>query len=55
MLVLEGIPSIYLHSLLGTHNDQQRVDNSGHNRAINRCQWDYNQLETKLANKHSCH
>ena len=40
MLALEGIPAIYIHSFLGTHNDQQRVINSGHNRAINRHQWD---------------
>ncbi len=55
MLALEGIPGIYLHSLVGTRNDQQRVDNSGHNRAINRHQWDYRQLEAELANRHSSH
>ncbi|MDG1200241.1 MAG: sugar phosphorylase [Porticoccaceae bacterium] len=55
MLALEGIPAIYIHSLLGTRNDHQRVENSGHNRAINRHQWDYQQLETKLADQDSSH
>ena len=55
MLALEGIPAIYIHSLVGTHNDHQRVENSGHNRAINRHQWDYQQLETKLADQDSSH
>jgi sucrose phosphorylase len=55
MLGLEGIPALYIHSLLGTHNDHQRVENSGHNRAINRHQWDYNQLETLLADPDNSH
>jgi sucrose phosphorylase len=55
MLALEGIPGIYIHSLLGTRNDYQRVENSGHNRAINRHQWDYQSLETALADQNSTH
>lgn len=55
MLALEGIPAIYIHSFLGTHNDQQRVDNSGHNRAINRHQWDYQLLEEQLTDTESSH
>ncbi len=55
MLALEGIPAIYIHSFLGTHNDQQRVINSGHNRAINRHQWDYQLLEKQLADAESSH
>ena len=55
MLALEGIPAIYIHSLVGTRNDHQRVENSGHNRAINRHQWDYSQLAEKLADQHSTH
>ena len=39
MLGLEGIPAIYIHSLVGTRNDYNRLNNSGHNRAINRHQW----------------
>jgi len=55
MLALEGIPAIYIHSLVGTHNDHQRVENSGHNRAINRHQWDYTKLEDALADQNSSH
>jgi sucrose phosphorylase len=53
MLALEGVPAIYIHSLVGTRNDNQRVENAGHNRAINRHQWDYPELETRLANADS--
>jgi len=55
MLALEGIPGIYIHSLLGTRNDYQRVENSGHNRAINRHQWDYQALEQALDDHSSSH
>ena len=55
MLGLEGIPGIYLHSLLGTRNDYQRVEHTGHNRAINRHQWDYAGLEAELDNPDSHH
>jgi sucrose phosphorylase len=48
MLSLEGIPGIYIHSLLGTRNDYQRAENSGHNRAINRHQWNYDSLKSEL-------
>ena len=49
MLSLEGVPAIYIHSLVGTRNDYQRVENAGHNRAINRHQWDYAELEARLS------
>lgn len=55
MLGLEGIPGIYIHSLLGTRNDYDRVENSGHYRAINRHQWDYPQLEETLSDPTSNH
>jgi len=55
MLALEGIPGIYIHSLLGTRNDYQRVENSGHNRAINRHQWDYHDLQEALEDQSSTH
>lgn len=50
MLSLEGIPAFYIHSLLGTRNDHRRVEHTGHNRSINRSQWDYGELEVLLAN-----
>jgi sucrose phosphorylase len=55
MLALEGIPGIYIHSLLGTRNDYQRAENSGHNRAINRHQWDYDSLISELEDSNSHH
>lgn len=55
MLGLEGIPGIYIHSLLGTRNDYDRVENTGHYRAINRHQWDYAALENELQLEHSTH
>ncbi|MEH6585298.1 MAG: sugar phosphorylase [Halioglobus sp.] len=55
MLGLEGIPGIYIHSLLGTRNDYDRVENSGHYRAINRHQWDYEQLVQALEDEESHH
>lgn len=48
MMALEGIPAFYIHSLFATTNDHQRVENSGHNRAINRHQWDINDLSAAL-------
>ncbi|MDO6562006.1 sugar phosphorylase [Amphritea sp. 1_MG-2023] len=55
MLALEGIPGIYLHSLLGTLNDHERVKRTGHSRSINRHQWDYPELEALLADETSHH
>jgi sucrose phosphorylase len=55
MFALEGIPGLYIHSLLGTRNDYQRMENTGHNRAINRHQWQWAQLESELGNAASPH
>ncbi len=55
MLALEGIPGIYIHSLLGTRNDYERVENSGHYRAINRHQWDMQTLSAMLEDAGSSH
>ncbi|WP_417224055.1 sugar phosphorylase [Amphritea sp.] len=55
MLALEGIPGIYLHSLLGTLNDHDRVAMTGHSRSINRHQWDYSALEVLLADNTTHH
>jgi sucrose phosphorylase len=51
MFGLEGIPGIYVHSLLATKNDYQRMENTGHNRSINRHQWQYDELEMLLGDK----
>ncbi|MFT6897462.1 MAG: sucrose phosphorylase [Paraglaciecola sp.] len=55
MLGLEGIPGIYIHSLLGTGNDHERVKNTSQNRSINRHKWNSTQLEEQLASPHSQH
>lgn len=55
MLALEGIPGIYLHSLLGTLNDSERVRATGHFRSINRHQWNYTELEPLLTDETSHH
>lgn len=55
MLGLEGIPGIYIHSLLGTRNDYDRVENTGHYRAINRHQWDCDALAGELLRENSSH
>ncbi len=49
MLALEGIPAIYIHSLLATPNGYEEVNRTGRNRSINRCQLDYEDLAAKLA------
>jgi sucrose phosphorylase len=55
MLALEGIPAIYIHSLLATPNDTEKVEKTQQNRAINRHQWDYDKLREQLADKDSQH
>ncbi|WP_428398881.1 sugar phosphorylase [Marinobacter salarius] len=55
MLALEGIPAFYIHSLLGTENDHERVENTGRLRSINRGQWNLDTLEAELADPLSHH
>lgn len=55
MLSLEGIPGIYIHSLLGTGNDYEKLKHTNHNRSINRHQWDYDALVDHLSNEWSQH
>ena len=55
MLGLEGIPAFYLHSLLGTCNDMERVLHTGHNRSINRHQWPLHELTAALEDTESIH
>ena len=51
MFALEGIPGLYIHSLLGTQNDYKKLENTHHNRSINRRRWDEDALEEALADK----
>jgi sucrose phosphorylase len=55
MLGLEGIPGIYIHSMIGTRNDYEKVKHTNHNRSINRHRWDYNELQTQLSGSHNEH
>ncbi|MBU2954403.1 sugar phosphorylase [Marinobacter sp. F3R08] len=55
MLALEGIPAFYIHSLLATENDLERVEHTGRLRSINRSQWQLDDLEKKLADPLSHH
>ena len=55
LLGLEGVPAIYLHSFLATNNDLSRVENTGHNRAINRHQWALEDLTRLLNDAESQH
>jgi len=55
MLALEGIPGIYIHSLLATGNDYEKVKHTNQNRSINRHQWNYNELLEKLDEEFSQH
>ena len=53
VMALEGIPAFYIHSLLATPNDHAAVARRGINRAINRHQWDYTELQARLAEPES--
>ncbi|NCP64163.1 MAG: alpha-amylase [Paraglaciecola sp.] len=55
MFALEGIPGLYIHSLLGTSNDYEKVKNTSQNRSINRHKWQYDQLIQELASPYSQH
>lgn len=55
MLALEGIPAFYIHSMLGTRNDYERLEHTRHNRHINRHQWNYDELKALLQDGESHH
>jgi sucrose phosphorylase len=55
MLALEGMPAFYIHSLFGTPNDQQKFEMTSNKRAINRHNWDYDELVAELGNEDSLH
>lgn len=49
MLALEGIPAIYIHSLLATPNGYEEINLTGQNRSINRRRLNYDAISAKLA------
>lgn len=53
VMSLEGIPALYIHSMLATPNDLEGVERRGMNRAINRHRWDYPTLRARLADPDS--
>lgn len=55
LLALEGIPAFYIHSLLGTRNDTEKVAMTGINRHINRHQWQAAELTKQLDDPTSSH
>lgn len=48
MLSLQGIPAVYIHSLLATENDQTGVERTGRTRSINRKKWEKTYLKALL-------
>lgn len=55
MISLEGVPGIYIHSLLATENNREAYDKTGQKRALNRRKWQYNELRQLLDNEESHH
>lgn len=48
MVALQGIPGIYFHSLTATPNYVAGVEETGHNRTINRRKWQIGELQENL-------
>lgn len=55
MLALQGIPALYIHSLLATPNDLHGVEMTGRTRSINRKRWDLDEISELLDNPSSSH
>lgn len=53
MLALRGVPGVYLHSLVGSHNWNEGVAETGRARSINRQKLDADELEAELADDSS--
>jgi sucrose phosphorylase len=49
MLALQGVPGIYLHSLLGSHNWLEGLAQTKRNRTINRQKFQIDELEQRLS------
>ncbi|HXV41591.1 MAG TPA: alpha-amylase family glycosyl hydrolase [Anaerolineae bacterium] len=50
MLALSGVPGIYIHSLVGSSNDDAGFARTGRARSLNRRKWPAVELEAALAN-----
>ena len=53
LVSFQGVPAIYIHSLLATPNDLELVEATGRTRSINRGQWQLSDLEERLADPSS--
>ena len=53
MLALRGVPGIYFHSLVGTQNYTEGVEETGHNRTINRRKFNIDELRRILSDENS--
>jgi sucrose phosphorylase len=49
MLALQGMPGLYVHSLIGSPNDQAGFAQTGRNRTLNREKWAWAELHERLA------
>ncbi|KAL0237580.1 hypothetical protein PCE1_000974 [Barthelona sp. PCE] len=54
-LSLIGLPGIYIHSLLGSSNWTEGIEEHGHNRAINRKKYTRTEIEAMFSNETSQH
>jgi len=52
-IALEGVPAIYVHSFFATENDYKGMEETDHNRDINRHKWDLSELAEKLDDESS--
>ena len=53
MFSFEGVPAIYILSLLGTRNDYESIKKGKENRSINRFKWEKNKIYKLLSNSKS--
>lgn len=53
MLSIIGVPGIYFHSLFGSRNWKQGVEQTGHNRTINRQKCSFDELQKELNDENS--
>ncbi|HEU4323052.1 MAG TPA: alpha-amylase family glycosyl hydrolase [Roseiflexaceae bacterium] len=53
VLALQGVPGIYVHSLIGSHNNHAGLAETGRARTINREKWRREELAARLADSDS--
>ena len=53
LLSFRGMPALYIHSLLGTLNDIELVEQTGRTRSINRSRWQHHELQDALKDPQS--